>query len=349
MALGFWAGVQQYDVEGKAAKKARQDRLDAQLTRTKEIVLPELIKRMDTRRKKGKARDARISMATDDFLLSRTTAIALERSGQLENVIARVTDLQKNEKLNPEYLGMLDAYVKNKVNSNEELTAAIEEGLGGTSYVTEDEQLQGLLSSVSATDESSFNEAIKKLSPTMKETLTDINPFDFDPTKGQKISESDKRAIQSRLAVQLEAILDIDRINVGTGDDSYVAFDNEDANALLGKITENIIKYESDLGYTLSRDTLVSEAIEVMEGLSPALMNKTRNPFGSANENYGALWAKDNFADAYKANLMDPDNVNTTTIWESLIVPIQPQPGPPANPAQPGPQTNPALPGQPLD
>ena len=99
MALGFWAGVQQYDVEGKAAKKARQDRLDAQLTRTKEIVLPELIKRMDTRRKKGKARDARILMATDNFNLSEKTAIALERSGQLENVIARVTDLQKNEKL----------------------------------------------------------------------------------------------------------------------------------------------------------------------------------------------------------------------------------------------------------
>tara|TARA_R110000796_G_scaffold241730_1_gene363520 strand:- start:35 stop:925 length:891 start_codon:yes stop_codon:yes gene_type:complete len=283
---------------------------------------------MDTRRKKGKARDARISMATDDFLLSRTTAIALERSGQLENVIARVTDLQKNEKLNPEYLGMLDAYVKNKVNSNEELTAAIEEGLGGTSYVTEDEQLQGLLSSVSATDESSFNEAIKKLSPTMKETLTDINPFDFDPTKGQKISESDKRAIQRRLGTQLGAVLQIQIQNVGTGDDAYVSFDDEDAVALLGKITENVIDYESNLGYTLSRDTLVAEAIEVIEGLSPALVNKTGNPFGSADETYGAIWAKNNFADAYKANLMDPDNVDPIGIWESLIpVPGNIQPG----------------------
>ena len=319
MALGFWGGVRQYDVERTAAEKERKEFLANQLMKTKEIVLPELIKRMDTRRKKGKARDARIDMATDDFLLSRTTAIALERSGQLENVIARVTDLQKNEKLNPEYLGMLDAYVKNKVNSNEELTAAIEEGLGGTSYVTEDEQLQGLLSSVSATDESSFNEAIKKLSPTMKETLTDINPFDFDPTKGQKISESDKRAIQRRLGTQLGAVLQIQIQNVGTGDDAYVSFDDEDAVALLGKITENVIDYESNLGYTLSRDTLVAEAIEVIEGLSPALVNKTGNPFGSADETYGAIWAKNNFADAYKANLMDPDNVDPIGIWESLI------------------------------
>ena len=220
---------------------------------------------------------------------------------------------------------------------------AIEEGLGGNSYVTEDEQLQGLLASVSATDESSFSQAIEKLSPSSTKKLTNVNPFDFDPTKGQKISESDKRSIQSRLAVQLEAILDIDRINVGTGDDSYVAFDNEDANALLGKITENIIQYESDLGYTLSRDTLVAEAIEVMEGLSPALVNKTNNPFGSADENYGALWAKDNFADAYKANLMDPDNVNTTDVWESLI-PATVVPGP-IVPLPPN-ETNPALPGQ---
>jgi len=345
MALGFWGGVRQYDVERTAAEKERKEFLANQLMKTKEIVLPELIKRMDTRRKKGKARDARILMATDNFNLSEKTAIALERSGQLENVIARVTDLQTNEKLNPEYLGMLDTYVQTRVDNDAELTTAIEEGLGGNSYVTEDEQLQGLLASVSATDESSFSQAIEKLSPSSTKKLTNVNPFNFDPTKGQKISESDKKAIQRRLAEQLEAILDVDRINVGTGDDSYVAFDNEDANALLGKITENVIQYESDLGYTLSRDTLVAEAIEVMEGLSPALMNKTRNPFGSANEDYGALWAKNNFADAYKANLMDPDNVDTTSVWESLIpATVVPGPNENINPLQP----NPAQPGQPL-
>jgi len=43
MALGFWAGVQQYDVEGKAAKKARQDRLDAQLTRTTLCILKNFV------------------------------------------------------------------------------------------------------------------------------------------------------------------------------------------------------------------------------------------------------------------------------------------------------------------
>ena len=174
MALGFWGGVRQYDVERTAAEKERKEFLANQLMKTKEIVLPELIKRMDTRRKKGKARDARIDKATDDFLLSRTTAIALERSGQLENVIARVTDLQKNEKLNPEYLSMLDTYVKSRVENDAELTAAIEEGLGGNSYVTEDEQLQGLLASVSATDESSFSQAIEKLSPSSTKKLLRI-------------------------------------------------------------------------------------------------------------------------------------------------------------------------------
>ena len=200
MALGFWGGVRQYDVERTAAEKERKEFLANQLMKTKEIVLPELIKRMDTRRKKGKARDARILMATDNFNLSEKTAIALERSGQLENVIARVTDLQTNEKLNPEYLGMLDTYVQTRVDNDAELTTAIEEGLGGNSYVTEDEQLQGLLASVSATDESSFSQAIEKLSPSSTKKLTNVNPFNFDPTKGQKISESDKKAIQRRLA-----------------------------------------------------------------------------------------------------------------------------------------------------
>ena len=99
MALGFWAGVDKYRVE-------RKEFLAKQLLDTKEIVLPELIKRMDTKRKKGKAKNDRIDMAIDNFKLSRTTAIALERSGQLENVIARVTDLQTNEKLNPELIMM---------------------------------------------------------------------------------------------------------------------------------------------------------------------------------------------------------------------------------------------------
>ena len=49
MALGFWGGVRQYDVERTAAEKERKEFLADQLLKTKEIVLPELIKRMDTR------------------------------------------------------------------------------------------------------------------------------------------------------------------------------------------------------------------------------------------------------------------------------------------------------------
>ena len=46
MALGFWGGVRQYDVERTAAEKERKEFLANQLMKTKEIVLPELIQKI---------------------------------------------------------------------------------------------------------------------------------------------------------------------------------------------------------------------------------------------------------------------------------------------------------------
>ena len=332
MALGFWAGVRQYDVERTAAEKERKEFLANQLLKTKEIVLPELIKRMDTRRKKGKAKQQRVDDATGiGFTLQ--TATALERSGQLEDVLARVTDLRKNEKLNPEYIPMLNEYVNNKLSNDADRLAAVQEGLGGNSYITEDEQLQGLLASVSATDESSFSEAIKKLSPTQGETLTDVDPFNFAPGKGQTISESDKRAIKNRLTNSLADALDIRVIETGTGEDMYRSFDDDSANALISKVTDSILNFETSLDFTLSRDTLVAEAVEVMEALSPALTSATGKPFGTAtNPQFGTEWAGQNFAEAYKRNLTSDytSPLNPVDIWGPYInpttVPIMPPP-----------------------
>ena len=323
MALGFWGGVRQYDVERTAAEKERKKFLADQLMKTKEIVLPELIKRMDTRRKKGKAKQQRVDRA-QELNFNEQTAVALERSGQLEGVLSRVEDLLKNEKLNPEYIGMLNEYINNKLSNDADKLAAVREGLGGDSYLSEDEQLKGLLASVASTDQSSFNLAIDQLSPTQNKTLTDVNPFNFAPGKGQEISESDKRSVKNRIAESLDSILDIRTVQTGDGEEMYRSFADGDANTLLSKITDKVLQYESSLDYTIGRDTLVSEAIEVMQALSPALQTKTGDPFGTVGSEYSTAWAGTNFEAAFKKNLASDYRtaIDASDIWGDLIVPI---------------------------
>ena len=78
------------------------------------------------------------------------------------------------------------------------------------------------------------------------------------------------------------------------------SFAEGDANTLLSKITDKVLQYESSLDYTIGRDTLVSEAIEVMQALSPALQSATGNPFGTVGSEYSTAWAGTNFEAAFK-------------------------------------------------
>lgn len=323
MALGFWAGVQQYDVEGKAAKKARQEFLAEQLTKTKSIVLPELIKRLDTRREKTKAKQKRVDYAmTIGF--DNDIAIALERSGQLENQLGRIADLEKNEKLSPDYIRMLNAYVKTRVESDEDLQAAILEGIGGDSYLTESEQLEGLLASVAATDNDEFSLAIEMLQPSQKQTVSDIDPFGFAQGKGYKIDETQHRKITNRLSSSLKDIMATQLENIGSGGAEWLQFKDDDVNTLISNMADQIVDYERSLDYSIDRDELVGEAIEVMRAINPALANKNKGSFGTAG--WGADFAKTYFADVFKTNITgDYLNVDTPKLWDIYIDQYQPE------------------------
>ena len=133
-----------------------------QLTRTKEIVIPELLRRLDDQRTRRSTRKARVSSAVG-LGFSRDTAIALEKSGQLERQLGRINELDKKGKLNTGYVELLDNYIRSKVESNEDLLNAVSQGLDSNSFVTEDEQLEGLLKAVSSTNEEDFSSAVKLL------------------------------------------------------------------------------------------------------------------------------------------------------------------------------------------
>ena len=83
MALGFWAGVRQAQVARQDRKDARERFLAESLEKTKSIVIPELLNRIENKKKGISTRKERVALA-QNFGFSRKAALALEKTDQLE-------------------------------------------------------------------------------------------------------------------------------------------------------------------------------------------------------------------------------------------------------------------------
>jgi len=313
---GFWLGASKYFDDRETKRLSAEQFLAEQLTKTKEFVLPEIIKRLDRQRTKRQERDLRISQA-ELLQFSRRTAVALEKSGQLEMQLARIAELEKKGQLDADYIIMLDTYVSTKIDNDEDLAAAISQGLNNDSFVTEDQQMEGLLLAMHTTDEEDFSKAVEMLQTTPNPN-TKVSPFDIGITKGRVVDSDDRRKIHNELGRKLASNLNTRLIqSVRTDDGEFVQFEDPQVSSFLSEMVDNIVKYELDIGTQLSRRTLINEAEDLIEVLPRALV-PSGNSFGSPE--YGLPWAQKNFAEVFKSKMLSPD-VDEFMLWQPYITP----------------------------
>ena len=327
MAVGYWQGANQFFSDRRDKKAADERFMAEQLTRTKEIVIPELLRRLDDQRTRRSTRKARVSSAVG-LGFSRDTAIALEKSGQLERQIGRINELDKKGKLNTGYVELLDNYIRSKVESNEDLLNAVAQGLDSNSFVTEDEQLEGLLKAVSSTNEEDFSSAVKLLQPSEGKQMIPVDLFDYGKFKGRNVTQTERNKIISRLGVSLADNLDKKYEVMNTGEGVFLRFTDPQVNTFLSEVADNIIKYDLAVDNHLTQETLIEEATDLVQGL-PNAFKGSGFTFASADpgQPFGLGWAGSNFADAFALKIQNPDREDNA-VWSPFIRigPNQPPP-----------------------
>ena len=311
---GFWQGANMFFDNKEKQRLAAEKFLAEQLTLTKSIVLPELIKRLDRQRTKRQESELRVEQA-QVIGFSQRTALALERSGQLEITLERVNDLLKQEKLDPEYIDLLDAYVSTKIDNDEDLAAAIGQGLDSNSFVTEAEQMEGLLLAMHSTDEEDFSKAVELLQPAPS-SVSPLPLFDIAVTKGKIVSSDDRRNTFNELGRALAGTLNTRLIESTTnGGKEWVNFKEPNVSGLLSEMVDSVFEFNSDVSTNLSKNTLAELADDLIKGIEPALINSNSN-FG--NVIFNLPWAQKNFAAAYRDKIANPD-LDNEDIWKPYI------------------------------
>jgi len=313
---GFWTGANMFFDDREKQRLAADKFLAEQLTLTKSIVLPELIKRLDRQRTKREESKLRIEQA-QILQLSKRSALALERSGQLKITLERVNDLLKQEKLDPEYIDLLDAYVSTKIDNDEDLAAAIAQGLDSNSFVTEAEQMEGLLLAMHSTDEEDFSKAVELLQPAPS-SVSPLPLFDIAVTKGKIISSDDRRNTYNELGRALAGTLNTRLIESTTsGGKEWVNFKEPNVSGLLSEMVDSVLDFNQDVSTNLSKNTLAELADDLIKGIQPALINT------QGNNNFGGVifnlpWAQKNFAAAYRDKIANPD-LDNEDIWKPYV------------------------------
>ena len=311
---GFWIGANAFFEQKDKDEKAAELFLAEQLSKTKSIVLPELLTRLSAQRTKRSERKSRVSGA-QLLGFSERTAIALEKSGQLEAQLTRIAELNKSGNLDADYVSMLDKYVTTKIDNDEDLSAAIGSGLSGNSFISEEDQMEGLILAMHSTSEDDFSRAVELLQPPADSAAT-IDPFGIGITKGRQVTENDRRKIHNRLGKQLAANLNTRVTNtIETPDGEWLQFADPSVDSFLSEMVDSIVHYETDIGTQLSRNTLVETAEDLVQ-IIPAALVESRNSFGSVN--YGLPWAQKNFASVFKGKMLQPD-IDNKKLWEPFI------------------------------
>jgi len=270
--------------------------------------------RLSAQRTKRSERKSRVSGA-QLLGFSERTAIALEKSGQLEAQLTRIAELNKSGNLDADYVSMLDKYVTTKIDNDEDLSAAIGSGLSGNSFISEEDQMEGLILAMHSTSEDDFSRAVELLQPPADSAAT-IDPFGIGITKGRQVTENDRRKIHNRLGKQLAANLNTRVTNtIETPDGEWLQFADPSVSSFLSEMVDSIVHYETDIGTQLSRNTLIETAEDLVEVIPAALVD-SRNNFGSVN--YGLPWAQKNFASVFKGKMLQPD-IDNKKLWEPFI------------------------------
>lgn len=327
MSLGFWSGADEWRKERKARIEARERFKAESLEKTKSIVIPELLNRLENNNKKSAVRNERVA-AAQNMGFSRKAALALEKTGQLE------FELNKLQKIGPDkvsqgWIRELTKMVENELdptdpNYDETLANAVTAGLSIDNMKDDDERLEGLLLAINATNEEDLNAALIDLLPT---TETEIKPskIDYNTKKGRAVSRPETAAIRSELAKRIGPMLgstytDVpDPYNPGL---KLSQLTDPEINKILLEITDTVIdQYIAPRIYTEESD-LIDFAGNVVQDYADYLRTQGTDKI---RELVDPNHFKNNFDDVFLTYLQNENNMfNGVKYWEQKLQPPKP-------------------------
>lgn len=195
--MGFVKGVVE-ELNRQEDLKIRADEfMQTQLSKLKDMVLPDIMERINARTDSAKERTARIDTAIEMGFTKRV-ATALEMTGQLNFQLAKIVD--GKDRIDPDYITTLNVGLEKRIDDDVELSKAVGIGLSGD-LTNSEGQTQAMLNAYNATDREDFDNALANLmSYTGGSTSSEIDkPFDITATKGYKISLSDQNNIKKQV------------------------------------------------------------------------------------------------------------------------------------------------------
>ena len=316
MSLGFWAGANEFLEEKEAQKIKREEFLIEQLEKTKSLVIPELIARLDKKREGQAERKSRVAQG-QLYGLSRKASLALEKTGQLE---FELNKLSKKD-ISAEYIRELSGLIENELDPespdyDEVLAKAVSAGLE-PDIINDDDRLQGLLLAVNATNEEDLNEALINLLPTEESETLKPSKIDYNIYKGGKVKETTRVRLRNDIATRIAPMLDTELVS-STNSEGITTFQLKDAtkNEILLQVTDSILDKYIDPGILQDDSLVVSEASNIIQDYSNFV--KTTAGLDTNPEHF------QHFEEIFLTSLGNSQS-NSTELWkQKLTVPDVP-------------------------
>lgn len=242
--------------EDKAAKEAQVAEIQAA---KRQWLFTTGMENIKNRRERRKAASGRVSQA-QRFGFSRKSAMALEMSGQLEFELDKVQKLIGNNKLAENYIPTLVAYLEDKVENDEQLSAAISRGLEPESLVSEEEMSLGLINSLG-----DLNQLQEQFMKTTEGGGAGLPAFQYTPTKGARIELADSKSIRAQLASTLSTMYsDSFQVNA-MGDVTFTQNAKPEVQKLFNDLASKTIQLAEDPTNSYSPTSALNRVISTIQ------------------------------------------------------------------------------------
>lgn len=266
--MGFIKGVVE-ELNRQEDLRVRADEfMQTQLSKLKDMVLPDVMERISDRTDAVKERTARIDTAVEMGFTKRV-ATALEMTGQLNFQLAKIIDGGDN--IDPNYITALNVGLEKRIDDDVELSKAVGIGLSGD-LTNSEGQTQAMLNAYNATSREDFDSALANLmSYTGGSTSSEIDkPFDITATKGYKISLADQNNITKQVGDTLQIMFN-DYFKYDQNQERFVINPNvegsDDVEELMTDLNQKATELAESPFNTLSP---VNAVFEVVNKIRPA-------------------------------------------------------------------------------
>ena len=268
MSLGFWAGANEFLEEKEAQRIKREEFLLEQFEKSKSLVIPELIARLDKKREGQAERRSRVAQA-QIYNFSRRAALALEKTGQLEFELEKLA----KKDVSTEYIKELTFAIESRLDTespdyDEVLANAVSAGLE-PDMISDEDRLEGLLLAVNATDEEALNEALINLLPTSESETLKPSKIDYNIYKGGIVKDTARVRLRNEIVTRMSPMLDAKYV-VNTDSQGISVFSFEDAkiNEIMLKVTDSILDKYIDPRILQDDSLVVAEASDIIQSYS---------------------------------------------------------------------------------